>query len=110
MGSLTYASSVYEIEDRMLQHLKAVVAAKLRRRESFTLSWHVEAAYGSGRVSLWMHAGIPLVFTFAGSRIPPLNPVWVESMMTLAASSRGLVLLTEQEALDVATGKASPPA
>ncbi|MFM2475331.1 DUF7882 family protein, partial [Burkholderia cenocepacia] len=88
MGSLTYGSSVYEIEDRMLQHLKAVVATKLRRHESFTLAWNVEAAYGSGRVALWMHAGVPLVFTFAGSRVPPLNPVWVEAMMTLAASSQ----------------------
>lgn len=57
-----------------------------------------------------MHASVPLVFTFAGSRVPPLNPAWVETMMTLAASAQGLVLLTEQQALDVARGKAAPRA
>jgi len=108
MGRLTYGTSTYEIEDRMLQHLRAVVTAKLRRHESFTMSWHVDLAHGSGRVSLWVHPAVPIVFTFSGSRVPPLNPQWVEAMMTLAATSQGLVLVTEDEAATIGKGGRAP--
>ena len=41
MGTMYYGGSAMpiQIEDRALAHLKVVVATKLRRNESFTLSW-----------------------------------------------------------------------
>ena len=45
MGYLFYGNTAepIEIPDRLLAHLKVVVATKLRRSESFTLSWrHTE--------------------------------------------------------------------
>ena len=41
MGTLHYGGSEasVHIEERALAHLKVVVATKLRRNESFTLSW-----------------------------------------------------------------------
>ncbi|GAA2171178.1 hypothetical protein GCM10009846_04150 [Agrococcus versicolor] len=110
MGHLTYAGSTqYEIEDRMLAHVKAVVAAKLRRQESFLLSWAVDANAGSGRVSIWMSPSIPLEFRFAGSRVPQLNGVWLEALMEMANSTRGLVLVSEQEAEQITAGKQQAP-
>ena len=52
MGYLIYgAGAEYEIDDRMLSHLKIAVAAKLRLQESFLLNWTVSPSDGSGRVS-----------------------------------------------------------
>ena len=110
MSHLTYAGSTqYEIEDRMLAHVKAVVAAKLRRQESFLLSWAVDANAGSGRVSIWMSPSIPLEFRFSGSRVPQLNGVWLEALMEMANSTRGLVLVSEQEAEQITAGKQQAP-
>ena len=41
MASLVYGDGVdpIHIEDRALAHMKIVIATKLRRNESFTLSW-----------------------------------------------------------------------
>lgn len=40
MGTMQYGSgSEIQIEDRALAHLKVAIATKLRRNESFTLSW-----------------------------------------------------------------------
>ena len=41
MGHLFYGTdtTAFPIPDRMLAHLKTVIATKLRRVESFTVSW-----------------------------------------------------------------------
>ena len=41
MGTMYYGGSAMpiRIDDRALAHLKVVLATKLRRNESFTLSW-----------------------------------------------------------------------
>lgn len=41
VGTIFYGGSAtpIHIEDRALAHLKVVVATKLRRNESFTVSW-----------------------------------------------------------------------
>ncbi|WP_144717463.1 DUF7882 family protein [Agrococcus jejuensis] len=109
MGHLTYAGATeYQIEDRMLAHLKTVIASKLRRQESFLVSWTVEPDSGSGRVSLWMSPSVPLEFRFAGSRPPQLNGVWLEVLAEMANTARGLVLVGEAEAEAIHRGEAPP--
>lgn len=99
MGFLTYAgSSEYEFEDRTLAHLKVAVGMKLRRQESFFLSWSNSVERGSGRLSLWISPSIPLAFRFAGSRAPDLNPVWIEVLNELSHTPRGLIMIPENEA------------
>ncbi|WP_427870358.1 hypothetical protein [Leucobacter luti] len=99
MGYLIYgAGAEYEIEDRALAHLKIAVGQKLRRQESFFVSWTNTLEQGSGRVSLWVSPSIPLIFRFAGSRAPELNPIWLGVLRDLAHTPRGMVLLTESEA------------
>ena len=39
MGSLTYDGIVVQFEDRVLTHLQIVIVQKLRKGESFLMSW-----------------------------------------------------------------------
>ena len=88
MGKLLYGTSGTEIEfdDRTLTHLQIVIAAKLRRKESFFFSWKDDPAVGDGRSSIWLDSSIPLYFKFAGGRVPSINREWLD---TLTASSNG---------------------
>lgn len=98
MGMLIYGSGdEYEIEDRALAHLKAVIGSKLRRQESFFLSWTNDAEHGAGRRSLWLSPSIPLQFRFFGSRAPELNRAWIEVLSDSAHTPRGLQLIPESE-------------
>ncbi|MGB4137489.1 MAG: hypothetical protein WA971_13045 [Microbacterium sp.] len=99
MGTLIYGSGdEYRIDDRTLAHLKVAAGAKLRRQESFFLSWSKTVEEGSGRVSLWMSPNIPMQFLFAGSKPPTLNRVWLDVMSELSHSPRGLIIISEAEA------------
>lgn len=83
------------IDDRALAHLKVVVATKLRRQESFTLSWKHPEGEPPGRSTIWLHPSIPLRFTFDEPEPPPLNPRWLEDMMHSANSTGGIMLVDE---------------
>lgn len=108
MGHLVYAASVeYPVEDRALAHLKVAVAMKLRRQESFFLSWTNPVERGSGRVSLWLSPSIPLIFKFSGSRTPELNETWIDVLGELSNTPRGLILITEKEAETYAAQRAT---
>lgn len=100
MGNLIYAGATeYQIEDRILSHVRVAVAAKLRRQECFLLSWEIDVSAGSGRVSLWLSPSIPLEFKFSGSRVPDLNPMWLEALVETANTGRGMILMTEADAI-----------
>lgn len=97
MGALLYGSPPSEIpmDDRLLAHLKLVIVNKMRRNEPFLLSWDVPSSEGSGRKSVWLHPSIPLQFVFQGSRVPALNPAWIDLMMRASMSNDGLRLMPE---------------
>ena len=71
---------------------------KLRRQESFLMSWVNPAEKGGGRLSVWLTPNIPLVFRFAGSRSPELNKHWLEVLNELSHTPRGLIVISEQDA------------
>jgi hypothetical protein len=79
-------------------HLQVVIGSKLRRGESFFLSWNDPAAAGAGRSSVWLHPSIPLFFKYYGSKTPTLNRAWVDALTTSANSGHGLLLSTEPPA------------
>ena len=55
MGQLIYgAGTAYDMDDRTMSHVKIAVGIRLRRQESFYLTWSVPQSQGSGRVSLWL--------------------------------------------------------
>ncbi len=94
MGSLIYGTSGIEIsfDDRVLAHLELVVGTKLRRRESFMLSWRDAPDVGDGRSSIWLDTAIPLYFRYSGSRVPLIDREWLEELLAESGSTRGLVL------------------
>lgn len=96
MGSLYYgASEPIQIEDRALAHLKVVVATKLRRNESFTLSWRHADGEPLGRSTIWLHPSIPLRFVFQEPETPELSRRWIEELAHSANSSGGITLVEE---------------
>ncbi|MFS2242630.1 hypothetical protein [Microbacterium sp. OR16] len=102
MGFIYYGNSPdpIEVDDRTLAHLKVVIALKLRRNESFTLSWrHPD---GSGRSTLWLHPSIPLRFSFDEPVAPDLSQQWLSELSNSANTSGG-ILLTEEHIEPVET-------
>ena len=104
MGQLFYGSAdqPIDIPDRLLAHLKVVVATKLRRSESFTLSWCHRGDEPKGRSTIWLHSAIPLRFVFASAEPEELDPALLQELARAANSSGGLTisrdLLTLHEA------------
>jgi len=95
MGFIYYGNSPdpIEVDDRTLAHLKVVIALKLRRNESFTLSWrHPDS---SGRSTLWLHPSIPLRFIFDEPIAPELSPQWLNELSNSANTSGGILLTGE---------------
>ena len=97
MGSLYYGNDdePIQVEDRALAHLKVVIATKLRRNESFTLSWRHLDADAAGRSTIWLHPSIPLRFVFQESETPELSRSWIEALAHSANSSGGITLIEE---------------
>lgn len=97
MGTILYggAKDPIHIDDRALAHLKVVIATKLRRNESFTLSWKHPADDVAGRSTIWLHPSIPLRFTFDEPEAPQLNMKWIEELMQSANSTGGILLVDE---------------
>ena len=98
MGRLIYDSigPAVELDDRTLAHLKIVITAKLRRHESFTLSWKKPDQHG--RNTIWIHPAIPVQFEFDGAAPGDLNTEWIQRLADSAANGPGIVLLPEHDA------------
>lgn len=97
MGTIYYGGSAtpIHIDDRALAHLKVVVATKLRRGESFTLSWRHPEDEPRGRSTIWLHPSIPLRFVFDDPDTPELSREWLEELSQTANSSGGITLVSE---------------
>jgi hypothetical protein len=95
MGSLTYDGMVVHMDDRVLTHLQVVIINKLRKGESFVMSWKDSPDVGDGRSAVWMHPQMLLYFKFEGGRVPTINNEWLAELVASADSSRGLVVTAE---------------
>jgi hypothetical protein len=95
MGSLIYDQIPIEFDDRTLIHIQVVIVQKLRRSESFLLSWRNASETGGGRGSVWIHPSIPLYFKFVGGKAPTLNPEWLAKLTDAANGAHGLVVTRE---------------
>lgn len=97
MGTIFYGGSAtpIHIEDRALAHLKVVIATKLRRSESFTVSWRHPDDQPAGRSTIWLHPSIPLRFVFDDPEPEELSRQWIEDLAHSANSSGGIMLVAE---------------
>ena len=55
MGTLQYDGVLVEFDDRLLAHLQIVIVQKIRRGESFLMSWRDAAETGDGHSAIWIH-------------------------------------------------------
>lgn len=110
MGMIYYGGSAapIHIEDRALAHLKVVIATKLRRSESFTVSWKHPDDHPQGRTTLWLHPSIPLRFVFDEPEAPTLSREWIEELANSANSSGGIMLVADH--FEQPDGDGSPTA
>ncbi|MDQ1082991.1 MULTISPECIES: hypothetical protein [Microbacterium] len=107
MAKLYYGTTTepISIDDRLLAHVKVVVATKLRRGESFTLSWVHRPGEPAGRSTIWLQPSIPLRFVFDSEQPETLDQNLLKRMANDANSSRGLSL---DIAMDEPVPAASP--
>jgi len=94
VGQLFYGTDTEpaELPDRVLAHVKTVVAAKLRRGESFTLSWQHPGDAVGGRSTLWLNPSIPMRFVFSNPEGETLDPEILQRFARAANSSGGLTI------------------
>lgn len=92
MGTLFYGASrtPIRVDDRILAHLKVVATSKLRRNESFLVSWHDSVDIGGGRSSIWIHPACDLHYKFDGGQPPSIDLELVETMSIASNASRGI--------------------
>ena len=102
MGTIYYGgdASAIDIEDRALAHLKVVIATKLRRGESFTLTWRHPEGQPRGRSTVWLSPSIPLRFVFDDPEPAVLSREWMEELAQSANSSGGIMLVAEHFDVD----------
>jgi hypothetical protein len=95
VGILHYGSRNFEFDDRVLAHLQVIIGMKLRRSESFFVTWKNPVSTGSGRNSIWIDNGIPIFCEFDGNRSPAINREWIESLAASAGTNFGLQITEE---------------
>ncbi|MBO1902714.1 hypothetical protein J4H92_12230 [Leucobacter weissii] len=102
MGTLIYGgSSRFDLDDRTLEHVKVVVVARLRKRESFMLSLPQRGPFAVGSSSVWISPDVPIGFQFSSSRAGPLSRRWIQALMAMSYAPGGLAVVPE--------GGAGPP-
>jgi hypothetical protein len=106
MGTLHYGSgmSTVKIPDHVLAHLKAVATMKLRRGESFMVTWRHSEGEAVGRSSLWMQPSIPLLFELDSLEPVQLDSSYLHELANAANSSGGMVLTWDDEGAAVGGG------
>ncbi|GAA4196083.1 hypothetical protein GCM10022219_22180 [Microbacterium oryzae] len=94
MGTLHYGleGAPIHMPDRTLAHLRTVIATKLRRHESFTITWRHRTDQEQGRSTIWMHESIPLRFVFSSPTPVEMDPRWLGDLADAAGSSTGIIL------------------
>ncbi|KQQ93253.1 MULTISPECIES: hypothetical protein [Microbacteriaceae] len=97
MGLLYYGemSSPLEFDDRLLAHLKVAITQKLRRGESFTLSWVHPPGREGGRTSLWIDPASFIRWEFETATTPEINTEWIERLLRAASTTGGMVIVGE---------------
>jgi hypothetical protein len=95
MGMLKYDGMSVDFDDRLLAHLQTVVVQKMRRQESFLMSWQDSDDLGGGRTGIWIHQFAHITFHFSTNSDPKVDRAWLEKLMSSANSPMGLFVADE---------------
>jgi len=90
MGTLKYDGTSVEFDDRTLAHLELVIVQKLRRQETFLMTWRDADAAGGGRTGIWVHQTAMMTFHFTTNENPKIDRAWLQKLMDSANSVMGL--------------------
>ncbi|MDU0367894.1 hypothetical protein AB0O16_07450 [Microbacterium sp. NPDC089180] len=95
MATLFYGSDTAPISlpDRLMGYIKVITSTKLRRGESFTLTW-TGTDEESGRSTIWLQPAIPLRFVFESPEPEQLVGDYLRSLADQANAASGLVVDT----------------
>ena len=104
MGTLHYGGGAFELDDVTLAHVRALIAVKLRRHESFFLSWE-GSSDSRGRVGLWIDNGVPIWVEFAGATLPAIDPDRLEAAAKAASSTLGVHIAPTGEFIATTTSR-----
>ena len=93
MGQLFYGNAEpIIIPDRQLAYFKVIATTKLRRSESFTVSWHHVDDTPGARTTIWLQPAIPLRFVFDQAAPEELSSAHLRELAERANSAAGLTL------------------
>lgn len=89
MGSIVYGSDIRTIPvaDEALSYIKAIAIMKLRRNESFTITY---PRPDRGRASIWVHPAVSLQFVFDDPASSALDRAHLERLMSEVNSTGDL--------------------
>ncbi|MCJ1696527.1 ATP-dependent DNA ligase [Rathayibacter caricis] len=91
MGRLLYDSRLdVHFDDHVLAHLQAVIGIRLRRGESFYLSWKDLPNVGCGRTSIWLDPRIALCFRYGRGPAVVIDGNWVRRWVADSYAPGGL--------------------
>jgi len=93
MAKLYYGSDITPVAlpDRLLGYLKVIASTKLRRNESFTLTWTGDDT-AAGRQTIWLQPSIPLRFVFESVEPEQLVGEYLRALADQSNSASGLVV------------------
>lgn len=93
MARLYYGTDASPVTfpDRLLAYVKVITATKLRRNESFTLTWTGDPDT-AGRSAIWLHPSIPMRFVFTSAEPEQLVGEYLRALADQANASAGLVI------------------
>ncbi len=102
VGRLKYDGTAepITIDDATLAHLKIVIGTKLRRQESFMLTWRPIDGGQDARLTIWIHPAIPLQFGFDRPEFPQIDPARISAIMGSLNASGELHLDLLQDHLE----------
>lgn len=95
MGRMFYGMTeqAIEMEDRLLAHVQSVVLTKLRRGESFSISWKHDGE--PVRETIWVHSSIPLRIVLDDADAGSIDRDILVRLVEAANSNRGMDLSSE---------------
>jgi hypothetical protein len=102
MGTFKYDGTVTNFDDIVLAHLQIAILQKLRRQESFSLSWLDPTAEG-GRTVIWLHASVVISFHYSAPDPGPIDRAWTEKLILAAGTPAGM-FVTDAEGQRVHSG------
>lgn len=92
MGTLYYGNSSegITVPDWTLAHLRVLATTKLRRSESFSVTWKHGDDERGGRSTIWLHCSIPLRFDFDSAEPEALDRQYLDELAQAATSTAGV--------------------